>query len=92
MREHDQSTPFYMMNLNKYYPQAQYASGEVLSGEQAYNRYSSRIAPFLISVGGYQDIFGIPWAYSLEMNAALCTMLGAILPWCTIHRGRIFFT
>jgi len=22
MREHDQSTPFYMMNLNKYYPQA----------------------------------------------------------------------
>lgn len=58
MREHDQNTPFYMMNLNKYYPRAQYANGEALSGKEAYDRYSSWIAPFLISVGGYPDIFG----------------------------------
>ena len=58
MRKHDQSTPFYMMNLNKYYPKAQYASGEDGSGEDAYNRYGSRILPFLISVGGYPDIIG----------------------------------
>jgi len=55
MRKHDQSTPFYMMNLNKYYPQAQYANGEKVTGEQAYNRYGNRIVPYLISVGGYGD-------------------------------------
>jgi hypothetical protein len=58
MRKHDQSTPFYMMNLNKYYSKAQYASGENVSGEDAYNRYGSRILPYLISVGGYPDIIG----------------------------------
>ena len=26
--------------------------------EQAYNRYGSRIMPYLISVGGYPDLFG----------------------------------
>ncbi len=58
LREHDQTTPFYMMNLNKYYPSAQYNSGEIISGEQAYNRYATRIAPYLVSVGGYPDILG----------------------------------
>jgi len=58
MREHNQNTSFFMMNLNKYYPQAQYADGESVSGESAYNQYSNRIAPYLISVGGYPDIFG----------------------------------
>jgi len=58
MRKHDQSTPFYMMNLNKYYPQAQYAPGEVVSGEEAYNRYGNLILPYLISVRGYPDILG----------------------------------
>lgn len=58
MRTHDQTTPFYMMNLNKYYPQAQYASGESISGEEAYNRYGRRILPYLVSVGGYPDIIG----------------------------------
>ena len=58
MRKHDQSTPFYMMNLNKYYPKAQYASGEDVSGEDAYNRYGNRILPYLVSVGGYPDIIG----------------------------------
>ena len=47
-----------MMNLNKYYSKAQYASGEDVSGEAAYNRYGSRVLPYLISVGGYPDIIG----------------------------------
>ena len=46
------------MNLNKYNPRAPYASGENVSGEQAYIRYGSRILPYLISVGGYPDILG----------------------------------
>jgi hypothetical protein len=32
MRQHDQTIPFYMMNLNKYYPQVRYANGEKISG------------------------------------------------------------
>ena len=58
LKEHDQTTPFYMMNLNKYYPSAQYNNGDDISGEQAYSRYASRIAPYLISVGGYPDLLG----------------------------------
>lgn len=58
LKAHDQTTPFYMMNLNKYYAKARYKSGEVVSGEQAYNRYAARIAPYLISVGGYPDLMG----------------------------------
>jgi len=58
MRAHDQTTPFFMMNLNKYYPQAIYEIGDEISGEQAYNRYAMRITPYLISVGGYPDIIG----------------------------------
>ena len=58
MRQQDQTTPFYMMNLNKYYPTAQYKNKEVVTGERAYNRYAARITPFLISVGGYPDIYG----------------------------------
>jgi hypothetical protein len=58
MRVHDQTTPFYMMNLNRYYPGAQYENGEDVSGEQAYNRYGRRIMPYLISVGGYPDLLG----------------------------------
>lgn len=58
LREHDQTTPFYMMNLNKYYRMASYESGEEIPGEQAYNRYAARITPYLISVGGYPAIIG----------------------------------
>jgi len=58
MRAHDQTTPFFMMNLNKYYPQAVYENGEDVSGGQAYNRYAMRITPYLISVGGFPDIIG----------------------------------
>ena len=43
------------MNLNKYYAHAQYKNDEKNSGEGAYNRYANRIAPYLISVGGYPD-------------------------------------
>jgi hypothetical protein len=58
-RQDDQSSPFYMMNLNKYYAKARYAdsSGED-TGEEAYARYGNRIAPYLISVGGYPDLMG----------------------------------
>ena len=58
LREHDQTTPFHMMGLNKYYPVAKYASGEKVPGEQAYNRYGARILPYLASVGGYPAIMG----------------------------------
>jgi hypothetical protein len=57
LRQHDQTTPFYLMNLNRYYAKAQYEGGQGrnLSGEQAYMRYGIRIVPYLISVGGYPD-------------------------------------
>ena len=63
MREHDQAAPFYMMNLNKYYAQARYPErtkddDRQTSGEKAYVRYSNRILPYLVSVGGYPDVFG----------------------------------
>ena len=62
MRKHDQHTPFYMMNLNKYYHQAKYLGEKNisadLSGEQAYNRYGNRIMPYLVSVGGYPEVIG----------------------------------
>ena len=44
----DLEQPFYMMNLNQFVP----------NGKVSYNRYSYRITPNLISVGGYPDIFG----------------------------------
>ncbi|MCJ7566426.1 MAG: hypothetical protein MUO58_02665, partial [Anaerolineales bacterium] len=34
LKEHDQTTPFYMMNLNKYYPSAQYNNGEHTTGSK----------------------------------------------------------
>jgi len=58
LKAHDQTIPFYMMNLNKYYPRARYKTGEAISGERACNRYAARIMPYLISVGGYPDIIG----------------------------------
>jgi len=58
LRQDDQSRPFYMMNLNKYYATARYQDGEDISGEKAYARYGNRIAPYLISVGGYPDLMG----------------------------------
>ena len=58
MRQHEQATPFYMMNLNRYYVNARYENGKDITGEQAYNRYGSRIIPYLISVGGYPSIIG----------------------------------
>jgi len=46
--------PFYMMNLNQFTPQDK----RRVSGKDAYNRYSARIMPYLVSVGGYPDIYG----------------------------------
>lgn len=45
---------FYMMNLNQFSP----TSKRRVSGKAAYNQYSARILPYLISVGGYPDIYG----------------------------------
>jgi hypothetical protein len=60
LRRHDQMTPFYMMNLNRYYVSAQYEDDQAgkRTGEQAYARYGIRIVPYLISVGGYPDFMG----------------------------------
>ena len=60
LRRHDQTTPFYMMNLNRYYARAQYEGGQARkrTGEQAYARYAIRIVPYLISVGGHPDFMG----------------------------------
>lgn len=46
--------PFYMMNLNQFSPSPRRGEG----GKSAYNQYSARIIPRLISVGGYPDIYG----------------------------------
>jgi hypothetical protein len=46
------------MNLNECFPLARYASGAEVSGERAYSRYSSRILPYLLSVGGSPDVIG----------------------------------
>lgn len=45
---------FYMMNLNQFSPSPRRGEG----GKSAYNQYSARILPRLISVGGYLDIYG----------------------------------
>lgn len=58
LREHDQETPFYMMNLNRYFSRAHYANGEAVSGTEAYGRYGSRIAPYLISIRAYPAVIG----------------------------------
>ncbi len=49
-----QDQPFYMMNLNQF--SARNKQGT--SGKPAYNHYSARILPYLVSVGGYPDIYG----------------------------------
>ena len=46
--------PFFMMNLNQFSPSPRRGEG----GKSAYNQYSARIMPRLISVGGYPDIYG----------------------------------
>lgn len=49
----DLDQPFYMMNLNRYSP----ASRGRVTGKSAYQRYSIHIIPYLISVGGYPEIY-----------------------------------
>jgi len=72
LRKYDQTTPFYMMNLNKYFSTAQYKNGETISGERAYNRYANTIAPYLISVGGFPDIIGkIEAVFVWDQNSTL---------------------
>ena len=53
-RTRNLNQPFYMMNLNQF--SARNKQGT--SGKAAYNRYSAWITPYLVSVGGYPDIYG----------------------------------
>ena len=54
----DQERPVFMMNLNKFYKNAQYGSGKEMTGEKAYGKYSKSIFPYLVSVKGYPAIYG----------------------------------
>ncbi len=58
LKTHDQHSPFFMMNLNKFYPQGQYTAGETISGEAAYEKYSKSVFPYLVAVKGYPAIYG----------------------------------
>jgi hypothetical protein len=60
--------PFFMMNLNQFSPSPRRGEG----GRSAYNQYSARIMPRLISVGGYPDIYGkILGTYIGDQKSAL---------------------
>ena len=50
----DLDQPFFMINLNQFSPPKK--RGE--SGKSAYNQYSLQILPYLISVGGYPELYG----------------------------------
>ncbi len=59
---------FFMMNLNQFSPSPRRGEG----GKSAYNQYSARIMPRLISVGGYPDIYGkILGTYIGDQKSAL---------------------
>ncbi|MCI4670488.1 MAG: hypothetical protein MRZ79_20295 [Bacteroidia bacterium] len=58
LKKHDQDSPFYMMNLNKFYKIAQYEDNEEITGPRAYGEYSKRIMPYLVSVKGFPSIYG----------------------------------
>ena len=49
----DLEQPFYMMNLNRFSASSRNRS----TGKAAYQRYSTRIIPYLVSVGGYPEIY-----------------------------------
>lgn len=58
LRTHDQDRPVFMMNLNKFYTEAQYGDGKKMSGEKAYEEYAKSMFPYMIAVKGYPVIFG----------------------------------
>lgn len=64
----DGQQPFYMMNLNLFFP----SSRNRVTGKTAYQRYSRRIIPYLVSVGGYPEIYAeILGTYLGDQRAAL---------------------
>ena len=64
----DPETPFYMMNLNRFSS----PSRTRVAGKSAYQRYSARILPYLISVGGSPDIYAsILGTYIGDQNSNL---------------------
>jgi hypothetical protein len=67
-KSRDQNQAFYMMNLNQFVPAGKWGGG----GKGIYNQYSAQILPFLVSVGGYPDIYGkILSTYIGDQNSSL---------------------
>ncbi len=60
LKEQVPQDAFYMMNLNKHYSRkrGQKQNRWRLWGKAAYDRYSARILPYLVSVGGYPALIG----------------------------------
>ncbi len=54
LRNSPSEDSFYMMNLNQFTPPLRRGMG----GKSSYSQYSIRILPYLLSVGGYPDIYG----------------------------------
>lgn len=69
----DRDQPFYMMNLNQFAKQNRLR----MEGKTAYNRYAARIIPYLISVGGYPDIYAkILGTYIGDQRSSLANSWG----------------
>jgi hypothetical protein len=50
----DLDQPFFMMNLNQFSP----SKKRGVNRKSAYNQYALQILPYLVSVGGYPEIYG----------------------------------
>ena len=71
--DRDRDQPFYMMNLNQFSPRNRSRS----VGKDAYNRYSAWIIPYLVSVGGYPDIYAkIQGTYIGDQRSSLANSWG----------------
>ncbi len=69
----DRDQPFYMMNLNQFAAQ----NRRRMSGKTAYDRYSTMIIPYLVSVGGYPDIYAkILGTYIGDQRSSLANSWG----------------
>lgn len=69
----DRDQPFYMMNLNQFSPRNKSRS----AGKDVYNRYAAWIIPYLISVGGYPDIYAkIQGTYIGDQRSSLANSWG----------------
>jgi len=99
LRRHDQTTPFYMMNLNRYYASAQYEGGQARkgTGEQEKEQESRRTpatAFVLCRTSSASVATLISWGMlsgpSSAVRTAHCMMIGVSLPWSIILRAASF--